>query len=308
MYIDELRKSKYKPQVAFQEFALSTGTRQDHLFCFFEGKDNPYYIPRIKNITANYYPIMCGNKNAVLGVYALIVNKPEYKKYKIGFFIDMDFNKSIGAKTPPVFETPCYSIENLYVSLSVFKEILANELHLSEVNDTQLFNILLKLYEDRQKEFHNAVLLFNAWYACLIEKKENDNLKTTDTKLEDKMPQGFIDINLDNVSQNYDIFKIRESFPNAIEIDENVLNEKIALFKSVEQHKIFRGKYELEFLLQMLKKIISDSYKTHQIVPQKINFAFGDGSSLSQEQLLSIFSAYAETPQELTDYLTKIKK
>jgi hypothetical protein len=306
MYIEELRKSKDKPQVAFQEFALSTGTHQNHLFCFFEGKDNSYYVPRIKNITADYYPIMCGNKNAVLGVYSLIVNKSEYAKYKLGFFIDRDFNKSIGVKIPPVFETPCYSIENLYVSLSVFKEILTNEFLLSEINDKQLFDTLLKLYEDRQKEFHNAVLLFNAWYACLIEKKGNDNLETTGAKLEEKLPQGFVDITLDNVIQNYDISKIKETFPNAIEIDENVLNGKIEFFRSIEHHKVFRGKYELEFLLQLIKKILSDSRTSHQIVSRKIHFSFGDGSSLSQEQLLTIFSAYAETPHELPDYLQEI--
>jgi hypothetical protein len=306
MYIDELRNSKDKPQVAFQEFALSTGTHPNHLFCFFEGKDNAYYVPRIKSITADYYPVKCGNKNAVLGVYALIINKPEYNKYKLGFFIDRDFNQSIGIKTPPIFETPCYSIENLYVSLSVFKEILTNEFHLSATTDKQLFDTLLKLYEDRQKEFHTAVLLFNSWYACLIEKKRIENLKTTGAKLDEKLPQGFVDINLNQVTSNYDLDKIKERFPNAIEIDENILNAKIDVFKSIEQHKVFRGKYEMEFLLQVIKKILSDSYTSHNIVPTKIKFSFGNGGSLSQEQLLNIFSTYAETPQELIDYLQKV--
>jgi hypothetical protein len=47
-YIEELRKSKDKPQVVFQEFALSTRKFPKYLFCFFEGKDNAYYVSRIK--------------------------------------------------------------------------------------------------------------------------------------------------------------------------------------------------------------------------------------------------------------------
>ncbi|MDR1182688.1 MAG: DUF4435 domain-containing protein [Bacteroidales bacterium] len=307
MYIDELRKSKDKPQVAFHEFALSTGTYQNHLFCFFEGKDNAYYVPRIKRFTNDYYTIKCGNKDAVLSVHAIIVNKSEYGKYKLGFFIDRDFDKSIGTKIPPIFETPCYSIENLYVSLNVFKDILINEFHLSETTDKQLFDDLLNLYEMRQKEFHSAILLLNAWYSCLIDKKNQEGIKTG-VSFKDSNLNEFISINLHNVTKNYDIRSLKDKFPNAIEIDEDTLNQKIKLFESVEQHKVFRGKYEMDFLLKIIKEMLLDSYKTKSIVKEKIRFSFGDGSSLNQEQLLNIFEAYAETPQILTDYMEIVTK
>jgi hypothetical protein len=307
MYIDELRKSKNKPQVAFHEFALATGTRQNHLFCFFEGKDNAYYVPRIKRFTNDYYPIKCGCKDAVLSVYTLIVNKSEYKKYKLGFFIDRDFDEPIGAKAPPIFETPCYSIENLYVSLYVFEDILTNEFHLSEITDKQLFDDLLNLYEMRQKEFHSSILLLNAWYSCLIDKKNKEGIKI-DVDFKNLTLNKFISINIHNVTQNYDLQSLNDKFPNAIEIDEATLNQKIELFKSVEQHKVFRGKYEMEFLLKIIKGILLDSYKTKSIIKDKIKFSFGDGSTLNQEQLLNIFEAYAETPQTLTDYIKTITK
>jgi hypothetical protein len=307
MYIDELRKSKDKPQVAFHEFALATGTRQNHLFCFFEGKDNSYYIPRIKRFTDAYYIIKCGNKEAVLGVYNLIVNKSAYRKYKLGFFIDRDFDKSVGPQTPPIFETPCYSIENLYVSLRVFKDILINEFHLSEIADKQLVDNLLNLYEMRQKEFHSAILLLNAWYSCLIDKKNKDGI-TTGVSFKKSTLNEFVSINLQSVTQNYDIQNLKDKFPNAVEIEEATLNQKIELFKVVEQHSVFRGKYEMAFLLEMIREILSDSYKAKRIIKEKIRFSFGDGSSLNQEQLLNIFEAYAETPQLLIDYMKTITK
>ena len=63
-YIEELRQSKNKAQVAYQEFALSTKKLPTHLFCFFEGKDNPYYVPRIKRFTERKripYIILCNH-------------------------------------------------------------------------------------------------------------------------------------------------------------------------------------------------------------------------------------------------------
>jgi hypothetical protein len=307
MYIDELRESRNKPQVAFQEFMLATGGRQNHLFCFFEGKDNSYYVPRIKRFTDAYYIIKCGNKEAVLGVYTLIVNKSEYKKYKSGFFIDRDFDESVGTKTPPIFETPCYSIENLYVSLRVFKDVLINEFHLSEITDKQLVDDLLNLYEMRQKEFHSAILLLNAWYACLIDKRNKEGIKTGVSFKKSTLNE-FISIDLHKVTQNYDIQSLKDKFPKAVEIKEAALNQKIELFRVVEQHSVFRGKYEMEFLLVIIRKILLDSYKTKHIVKEKIRFSFGDGSTLNQEQLLNIFEAYAETPQLLTDYMETITK
>jgi len=161
-YIEQLRLSKDKAQVAFQEFALSTRKYPNHLFCFFEGKDNPYYVPRIKRFTSLYQPIKCGNRDSVLKIHTLISNRLEYSSYKKAFFIDRDFNKPLEQSNPPFFETPCYSIENLYVSVDVFKEILVNEFHLSEFSDSNIVEVYISLYHERQNEFHDAVCLFNS--------------------------------------------------------------------------------------------------------------------------------------------------
>ncbi len=53
-YIEKLRKSTDKAQVAYHKFCLLTGKAKEALFCFFEGKDNAYYVPRIKRFTDNY--------------------------------------------------------------------------------------------------------------------------------------------------------------------------------------------------------------------------------------------------------------
>lgn len=93
--VEQLRQSREEASVAFQEFMLSTRQRSTYLFCFFEGKDNAYYVPRIKRFTELYYPIKCGNKANVLKVHALITNRSEYNHYKKAYFIDNDFNTPI---------------------------------------------------------------------------------------------------------------------------------------------------------------------------------------------------------------------
>lgn len=299
-YIEQLRQSKYKAQVAFQEFALSTRKFPSHLFCFFEGKDNAYYIPRIKQFVEKYHPIKCGGRDKVLAVYKMINNQSEYERYKIAFFIDRDFNPPIEQVSPPIFETPCYSIENLYVSRDVFKDILTNEFHLSEVSDQTSFDACLSLYISRQAEFHYATTLFNAWYACLIEMR-NTLGKQTGVNLDDKLPKGFVEISLQSITKNYDLEKIKETFPHATQISEELLNATITSFQNCDANKIFRGKYEMQFLLKFIQLLIQDSNSTQNILKAKANFAFGD--NIVNQQAINIFEGYAETPASLVAYL-----
>jgi hypothetical protein len=302
-YIEELRLSRDKAQVAFQEFALSTSRLSTHLFCFFEGKDNSYYVPRIKRYTEKYHPIKCGNKDSVLKVHKLISNHSEYSKYKKAFFIDRDFNNSIEASIPPIFETPCYSIENLYVSPNVFKEILTNEFHLSEIGDQTEFDVCISLYTKRQEEFNNAMSLFNAWYACLIDIRQMSGQKTG-VSLDEKPPKGFLNISLSSVNSNYDFDTIKSTFSDATEIEETKLQQKISDFQKSDKSKIFRGKYELHFLVKFIQLLLQDANSTKNILSKKINFAFGD--LLSNQQAINIFEGYAETPNQLTDYLLEV--
>ena len=84
-YLDELRASRYKPQVAYNEFILYTKQGKNGLFCFFEGKDNAYYVSTIKEFTNKYHVIKCGGREQVLKVHQLINNNSEYDKYKKAF-------------------------------------------------------------------------------------------------------------------------------------------------------------------------------------------------------------------------------
>ena len=304
-YIEELRLSRDKPQVAFQEFALSTSRLSTYLFCFFEGKDNAYYVPRIKRYAESYHPIKCGNKDSVLKVHRLISNHSEYDRYKKAFFIDRDFNNPIEASIPPIFETPCYSIENLYVSPTVFKEILTNEFHLSEIGDQAVFDVCVSLYIRRQEEYNEAMCLFNAWYACLVDIRQISG-QEINVNLDEKPPKEFINISLSSVNLNYDFDNIKLRFPNAPEIEATKLQQKTVEFQNSDRSKIFRGKYELHFLVKFVELLLQDANSTKNILPKKVQFAFGD--ILTNQQAINIFEGYAETPKQLIDYLLDVTK
>ena len=296
--VEQMRISTLKPVVAYAEFMNSTGKLPNHLFCFFEGKDNPYYIPRIKKHTDDFHPIKCGGRSKVLEVHNLIKNQEVYKGYKKAFFIDRDFNEALPLQNPIVYETPCYSIENLFVSNKVFKEVLSNEFYLSQTTNP-LHDKYLKLYQERQEEFHQATLLFNAWYACLISIRNERSIQTG-VQLEDKFPKGLIQISIDKVLQNYSFEDLINKFPNATEINSEILNRKIDDFGNCDALKTFRGKFEMDFLLKFIDHMLADSKSNGE----SIKFSFG--TQLNNQQAISIFSTYAETPECLDAYINEV--
>jgi hypothetical protein len=299
--LETLRQGRSKPVAAYLEFTLLTQTHQDSLFCFYEGKDSAYYAPRIKRFTTAYQNILCGGREKVLEVYRLIAEHREYNGYKKAFFIDRDFNPPLKPHSPPIFETPCYAIENFYVSVEVFQEILKNLLHLSELSTS--YQTCVSLFLARQAEFHQATLLFNAWYACLIERR-NATGQATGVNLDEKFPKGFIGFDLQAVSALYTPETLTQTFTNALAIPPAALAAKISEFSHCQHQQVFRGKYELGFVLTLLELLLQDAAKTQTYITEKIIFSFGN--KLSNDQAIIVFSAYAQTPDSLTEYLRHV--
>ena len=302
-YIDQLRKSKDKATVAFHRFALGVNKYGNHFFAFFEGKDNAYYSPRIKKYAKDLYPIYCGGRDKVLQVFELIRNNNIYLKYQKAFFIDRDFNPPMNQKDSLLFETPCYSIENLYVNQAAFEEILIQQCQLTR-NDF-VFEKCKLLFEKLFLQFNNAVELLNAWYSCLIDLR-NIHGKNIGVQLTDKLPKGLVEITLKSIEADYDLTKIREIYPQALPVSEEDVLKKIEKFKAenVDAAMIFRGKYQLEFLFTILQLLIDDSKTEHQFIESKLHFPF-DGV-LNHDRALEIFSPYASTPEDLEEFLKRV--
>jgi len=302
--IQQLKRSNSK-SVVFHKFALLTASKPFDLFCFFEGKDAPYYLPRLTNFyNGSVHLLICGNKKNVIAICEQIVEQEEYNKYKKVYFVDSDFDFPLSEKQSKyIYSTPCYSIENLYVSSEVFSKILKSEFLLTEVDEDNKYLELMQLFAERQNEFHEAVLLFNAWYACLKDYVNKGECKSTNVSLDKKLPTRFIDINLMNVEQNYDIKKIKQEFPEAIEYQQTDLEAKINLFKTVNQSKIFRGKFELDFFCTILELLINDAIQKRK--SERKYLKQGTKFRIDKSQIITQLSGYAETPESLVEYIKK---
>jgi hypothetical protein len=293
---DLIRAREENANVAFVEFIKHIRQDKNGLFCFFEGNDAPYYQVQIRRVyQGNYYPISCGNKAKVLKVYELINYHRIYDKYKKGFFVDSDFDLPIG--NPAIYETPCYSIENFYTSSTVFSEILKNELSLTEVSEN--YENAMNLYEKLLNEFLEATTLFNAWYACLKDLR-NQNETPTGVNLSDRLPRGFVTYNLLGVESNYTFQSIQNQFHSALVVTEETVNQKITVFRQINKNCVFRGKYLFRFMMDILEKLVEDSRNQQTVMTERKNF------NVTQNQGISQFAQYAETPENLMEYLEQI--
>lgn len=208
---DLIREREEAGSVAYQEFVLYTTTHENSMFCFFENKDAPYYHLRIKtNFKGNYQYISCGNKKSVLKAYQLIKNYKEYDKYKKAFFIDRDFDAPLKDLHAEIYETPSYSIENLYCSVESMKEFIKTDLQIRE--SEEIFSKIITQYTALQKNYFKSILLFNAWYKLQKNKRIELNEKL-EVKLTDNFPSDFVEVSLENIVHNYDENKIITKYP-----------------------------------------------------------------------------------------------
>jgi len=300
--VEELIKEKEESaSVAFQSFVLLSSSNPKSLFCFFENKDAPYYHLRIKsNYSGKYHYICCGNKKKVIKTFELINKHKEYSSYKLAFFIDRDFDKSIKNKYSKIYETPCYSIENLYCSVDSFKEFIKTDLQIDEDNCN--FKIIMDLYLRLSNEFLQASVLFNAWYK--LQKIKSEKLSIPNNVcISNTLIPNYIELTLTTINTQYELNKIIANYPNAISVNQNELDKVISEFNGLDLRLCLRGKFIFNFMISFIRKLIEDSSDPSKKVILKKKIKFNMDSSLA----LNILTCYAETPDCLVDFIRKYK-
>jgi len=281
--------------VPIHKFVLLSDKLDENFYAFFEGNDAPYYVTRISHTTAlETQSIICGNKKNVIAVFDHISTRREYDKYFKGFFVDRDFDDTLIGSKVGIYETPCYSIENLYCCKTTLTEILKSEFKLSLLDNE--FNEIHSLFDKNFEKYNSSVLTFNAWYLS-VKFLEHSKGIHSNVNLNDKLPSDFIEIKdmyRADISQLYDLEKIETLFPSAPKISLDLLNVSI---QKLDCDKKLRGKYQLQFFLKFLDFIIEDANKIKAIIKRKTKFQFGKGQALSH------LSVFAKTPQCLTEYI-----
>ncbi|KPA10211.1 hypothetical protein MHK_009620 [Candidatus Magnetomorum sp. HK-1] len=162
-----------------------------------------------------------------------------------------------------IYETPCYSIENFYVSVTCFKKILNTGFNFERYveADEEIFDQCLKYFIDTQNKFHEAIAILNAW---MMQVRDTERKKE---KSERNIAQfnnlKFIDlfkIEIDNVKCKCNIEDyLEKKFPQIEYVSYDQLHSIIKDIRS--RSCVFRGKFELAFLNKFLRILIENLKK-----------------------------------------------
>lgn len=300
MDLQKVKDARNKGVVAFARYCQEKKKYQDYLFCFFEGEDAKYYFPRIEKYSGYGYNRIihynCGGKKGVLKALSLVEKNNDEIYTAKAFFVDSDYDTT-KYNNSLLYQTPCYSIENFYTSERAFSKMLNREFG---INTTEKdFLKCCSDYSQRQQEFHDATIYINSWLACQRmneEAEENHKIVLSDFKIS----KLFSEMTIDSIVSKEEIKreKLEELFPDSKNIEEHEIERKIEYFKCGDMGKLFRGKFEIEFL----KKVI-DSLKAKNRTGGYFSKKYTSVHIDPNVNILSILQDYADTPQSLIDFL-----
>lgn len=301
--VEKARKRRDGKNVAFLRFAHKYSPHKKIPFCFVEGEDSVYYrgiISALMDDTPEF--IKCGGKKGVLEVAEELERHPDYDIKKLLFFIDRDFDKEVNKSH--IYETPYYSIENLYVKENVLGRILKDQFSIDE--DDEDFQKVLENFNARKEEYHESITPLNAWIKCCHEISESRGEKVNLSLGSLSFSSHLIEVSLNLVKSKYTIESIKKITGVDVDIPEQNLSDKYEEFGGIgNKDEVFRGKFELEFFKTILNKYIEDRNKKEERVlfreKGKVSLHLGS-------DILTVLSGYAEIPQCLRTYLHSKKE
>jgi len=272
------------------------------LVCVFENNDAEYYGNRVDMHIDNIERenLKCKGKDDVLALKFKIERNEELKNAKILFFVDKDFGSVIEYEN--LYCTPCYSIENLYVSELSFKKLLNDQFHINKLDNDELFNNLINCFRDFECEANNALKELTAWLMVAIEDSEKDN--SIELHLKNVQVNKFIKVDGYSIQKMYDISNIKTIF----KIDHDVCQIRYDKYLNELGGKnlshVIRGKYRLEYYREFLKNLIKDASKGDNLFEgNKVKCSL----QLSKD-LVSELSSFAETPSCLKVFLSNFSQ
>ena len=298
MDIDKVKKKRKNAEAIFTKFIKNRDVFNKKIFCFFEGEDQKYYGIRIEKYAdineENIIFYSCGGKKQVLKLYDML--KKDYSNVKKMFFIDKDFDEK--NENAEIYTTPCYSIENLYVSENAFKRIIHKEFGINPIDND--YKKCLNDFKNRKKEFNSEITILNAWLYYQkdkIKEKGQVNINYQNFKI-----THFFDIKIDSfkINKKITIELLKNEYKESYDINETDINE----YKSkLIDENLLRGKYQIEFLKLILNDLIDKNkkriyFETHL---ESVNLN-------PNINILGTFSVYADTPRSLIEFLSNYKK
>jgi hypothetical protein len=210
------------------------------------------------------------------------------------YFIDRDYDEPLADTNEDLFETPCYSVENLYARESVVGRILQSEFGLTIMDPD--YHKCIKDYQLRLAEFNQIIIGFNA-----IVKYQHQYAPNVVCQFSSVKTSHLARIEIEKVtkaSRNEEqINKLISKLSADTELL-TVLENELCLESA--PHLALRGKNQLDFLVAFVMKLkdlnASGGYFSRKLNNVHINIT---------ENRLSELSQYAITPPELDSFLER---
>ncbi len=300
--VDVLVSARDNLSVKFMEFTRIASRKR--YATFFEGEDEKYYSVRINNIRPDikWSGINSGGKSKVVELRRKVRNHSTYFNYPCMFFMDSDFDENNEIKEhEDVYITPCYSIENLFVSPDTLCRILSAEFGITDSHEDQnCYEKAMSIFEQTKNAFIEAIRPFNYLIRelRLLEKKGEvgGRLNINNLNFDD-----LVKLELGSVAKIYDESQPKSIFP---ELPENIsvdFTNSAGYFVNTPEVLWFRGKQNLEFFRIFLTRLKEDRCRKNK------RLIFKNKSSvklhLTKGNCISELSQYADTPPCLKSYL-----
>ncbi|WP_338551889.1 DUF4435 domain-containing protein [Paenibacillus sp. KS-LC4] len=294
--VEKERSKRNSFSVHWAKFIKLYNKYKEYPICFVEGEDIKYYGSRIENLVGVANFVDSGGKKGVIKFRRKLEESDDFSKLTSLFFVDKDFDLPL--KDEAIYETPCYSVENLYTTSSAFERTLLTEFGLVRTDDA--YQKCMNLLYARQREFHTESTLLNVFIACQREIERESDSKLAKLNLSDIKLTDFFEINLSEVKAKYDLDTLYSYFKKSHPIPEELLIQKQKEYINIDYQKFFRGKFEIEFYRIFLDKLI-------HIAKQGNNEYFKDRINvklfITKINILSDLSGFADTPPCLKNYV-----
>lgn len=308
--VEKLKIAGEAYSVKFIELTRIYAKNKDAIICIFEGEDEKYYCNRISHAFNNlrWHGINSGGRDKALTLFDAIETHPIYSSSNHICFIDHDFlDWFVNTNPSKIYVTPCYSIENLYLSRDCFIKILSAEFNMSEFqeNNNDFQNALL-LYEKLKTEYYYNISTYNIWLKA-YRIMQRDNKSVTKICANSKKLNSLLNINLNTVTSIYDHSDPNTAFNSCEDIIfcNDALNEAKLTLDPNNGDIFYRGKQSIEFLRVLLSLLKNDRMSKNPILFEQTGKV---KLLLSKDNLTSELSQYADTPACLISFLDNYKK
>lgn len=294
---DKLISSRAEYPVIKINFLLNIKAQGIGIHAFYENiNDGSLYGPYIRSrITGNssLYTYDCGNKDGVYEVHQKLNYKDFTNEISL-FFVDKDLDDIIPIyreSYPDVYVTTYYSIENFLVTREIIEQVWAEIFKQGSSFESKGIG---EKFEKNLINFHKIATKITCWTIYHQRIGNNPILKNIKIKALFKINedldvlQTIDDSELINTLDSQGKVKIEQGWEKEIN---NISHE----IKGINPKRFIRGKFEVEFFVEFIKKLREELNRT----PKKQNIHIDVATS----NIIDILGPRVKCPPCLDYYL-----